>query len=99
GVMIFLAGARASYLISIVLFSLPVMWVLVMGTEYRRRRWLAFLDPWTDTQNTSYQIVQSFAAFHQGGLFGTGLGNGKEKLYYLPEVHTDFIGSVLGEEL
>ena len=99
GVLIYLAGARISYLIGIVLWALPVMWALIMGTEYRKRRLLAFLDPWNDPRNTSYQIVQSFTAFSQGGLFGTGLGNSKEKLYYLPEVHTDFIGSVLGEEL
>jgi cell division protein FtsW len=99
GVLIYLAGARASYLISIVLFSLPVVWGLVMGKEYRRRRLLAFLDPWSDMQNTSYQIVQSFTAFSQGRIFGSGLGNGQEKLYYLPEVHTDFIGAVIGEEL
>lgn len=99
GVLIFLAGARVSYLISIVLFSLPLVWALIMGKDYRRRRLLAFLDPWSDMQNTSYQIVQSFTAFSQGGLMGTGLGNGKEKLYYLPEVHTDFIGAVVGEEL
>jgi cell division protein FtsW len=99
GVMVFLAGARISYLISVVLFSLPLVWALVMGKEYRRRRLMAFLDPWADMQNTSYQIVQSFTAFSQGGLWGSGLGNSREKLYYLPEVHTDFIGSVIGEEL
>lgn len=99
GVLLFLAGARVSYLLAIVLWSLPVMWALIMGSDYRRKRLMSFLDPWADPQNTSYQILQSFTAFYSGGIFGTGLGNSKEKLYYLPEVHTDFIGAVLGEEL
>lgn len=99
GVLMFLAGARISYLLAIVLWSLPVLWALVMGSDYRRKRLLAFLDPWSDPQHTSYQILQSFTAFYSGGIFGTGLGNSKEKLYYLPEVHTDFIGAVVGEEL
>jgi cell division protein FtsW len=99
GVLMFLAGCRISYLLATVLWSLPILFVLIMGVEYRRKRLMAFLDPWSDPQHTSYQIIQSFTAFFQGGLTGTGLGNSKEKLYYLPEVHTDFIGSVLGEEL
>jgi len=99
GAMIFLAGARMAYLIGIILWSLPVVWALIMGVEYRRKRLMSFLDPWSDPQHTSYQILQSFTAFYQGGLWGTGLGNSQEKLYYLPEVHTDFIGSVVGEEL
>jgi len=70
-----------------------------MGASYRKRRLLAFLDPWADPQNTSYQIVQSFTAFFSGGAWGQGLGNGQEKLHYLPEVHTDFIAAVVGEEL
>jgi cell division protein FtsW len=99
GVLIFLAGARISYLIAVIVWSLPVLFVLIMGVDYRRKRLMTFLDPWSDPQHTSYQIIQSFTAFFQGGISGTGLGNSKEKLYYLPEVHTDFIGSVLGEEL
>jgi len=99
GVLLYLSGAKTTHIISIVLFSLPLIYALVMGKEYRRRRLLAFLDPWSDMKNTSYQIVQSFTAFSQGGWFGTGLGNSQEKLYYLPEVHTDFIGAVIAEEL
>lgn len=99
GTMIFLAGAKISYLLGIVLWSIPLMWALIMGAGYRRARLMAFLDPWSDPQNTSYQILQSFTAFYSGGLFGTGLGNSHEKLYYLPEVHTDFIAAVVGEEL
>ena len=99
GVMIFLAGGRIAYLIGSVLVLAPVALSLVMGASYRKRRLLAFLDPWADPQNTSYQIVQSFTAFFSGGAWGQGLGNGQEKLHYLPEVHTDFIAAVVGEEL
>ncbi|NCN26642.1 putative lipid II flippase FtsW [bacterium] len=97
--MLFLAGARVSYLAVFIVGSLPVLYFLIMGAEYRKRRMLAFLDPWHDPQNTSYQIVQSFTGFFKGGLWGQGLGNSQEKLYFLPEVHTDFIGSVVAEEL
>lgn len=97
--LLFLAGARVSYLVWGVVLAIPPLWWLVMGEAYRRKRMMTFLDPWHDPQNTSYQIIQSFTAFFSGGLWGNGLGNGKEKLYYLPEVHTDFIGAVVGEEL
>jgi len=99
GMLLFLAGARISYLLSAVLLLLPVAWTLIMGAEYRKRRLLSFLNPWLDPQHTSYQIIQSFTAFFSGGLWGRGLGNSQEKLYYLPEIHTDFIGSLIAEEL
>jgi cell division protein FtsW len=60
---------------------------------------MAFLDPWQDPTNSGFQIIQSLIAFGTGGLFGNGLGEGKQKLFYLPEAHTDFIFSVVGEEL
>lgn len=99
GIMVFLAGGRISYLLGSVLLCAPAVWFLIVGEGYRKRRLLAFLDPWADPHNTSYQIVQSFTAFFSGGLWGQGLGNGREKLHYLPEVHTDFIVAVVGEEL
>jgi len=99
GLLIFLAGAPIMYLGGVVLASLPAIYFLIVGKEYRMRRLTAFLNPWNDPSNTSYQIVQSFTAFFSGGLWGRGLGNSQEKLYYLPEVHTDFIGAVLGEEV
>ncbi len=99
GIMIFLAGGRVAYLLGSVLVMAPIAWHLIMGADYRKRRLLSFLDPWADPQNTSYQIVQSFTAFFSGGAWGQGLGNGQEKLHYLPEVHTDFIAAVVGEEL
>jgi len=60
---------------------------------------MAFLDPWKDPANSGFQIIQSYLAFGLGGAFGLGLGNGRQKLFYLPEAHTDFIFSVVGEEL
>jgi cell division protein FtsW len=97
--MIFLAGGRIGYLAGLVLAAAPIVFAVMTGEEYRRRRILAFLNPWDDPQNTSYQIVQSFTAFFSGGMWGRGLGNSQEKIHYLPEVHTDFIGAIVGEEL
>jgi cell division protein FtsW len=71
----------------------------VWHVDYRRRRILAFLDPWQDPTDAGFQIIQSLIAFGTGGLIGNGLGEGKQKLFYLPEAHTDFIFSVVGEEL
>jgi cell division protein FtsW len=70
-----------------------------MNVDYRRRRILAFLNPWEDPTNTGFQIIQSWIAFGSGGWIGKGLGEGKQKLFFLPEAHTDFIFSVIGEEL
>ena len=60
---------------------------------------MAFLNPWEDPSNTGFQIIQSWIAFGSGGAFGQGLGESRQKLFYLPEAHTDFIFSVIGEEL
>jgi cell division protein FtsW len=97
--MLMVAGARLSYLISVGLLALPVLYVAIMQVDYRRRRIMAFLDPWDDPYNTGFQIIQSWTAFGMGGTFGQGLGEGRQKLFYLPEAHTDFILSVIGEEL
>jgi len=98
-IMLFAAGTRLVYITSIVLISMPFIYFLVMNVAYRKRRILAFLDPWQDPQNSGFQIIQSWLALGTGGLFGQGLGEGKQKLFYLPEAHTDFILSVVGEEL
>ncbi len=71
----------------------------IASNPYALRRVLGFIDPWKDAQGAGFQLVQSFVAFNQGGLFGVGLGNGKQKLFYLPEAHTDFILSLVAEEL
>lgn len=98
-VMLLVAGTRLSYLASVVILALPFLYFAVMNVDYRRKRILAFLDPWQDPTNSGFQIIQSWIAFGTGGWFGTGLGEGKQKLFFLPEAHTDFIFSVVGEEL
>lgn len=92
-------GARLSHLMATVLMSLPFLYAAIVGAAYRRRRILAFLDPWSDPRDSGFQIIQSLIAFGNGGLRGLGLGEGRQKLFYLPEPHTDFIFSVIGEEL
>lgn len=98
-VMLLVAGTRMSYLISVGILAIPFLYFAVMNVDYRRKRVLAFLNPWEDPTNSGFQIIQSWIAFGTGGLWGNGLGEGKQKLFYLPEAHTDFIFSVLGEEL
>ncbi len=72
---------------------------LMLNSTYRMRRLLAFIDPFKDAQGTGYQLVQSFYALAEGSYLGVGMGNGRQKLLYLPEAHNDFIVSVIGEEL
>ncbi len=98
-VMLLMAGTRMTYLFSVVLLALPFLYFGIMNVDYRRRRIMAFLNPWEDPTDTGFQIIQSWIAFGTGGMFGNGLGEGKQKLFYLPEAHTDFIFSVVGEEL
>jgi len=98
-IMLLAAGTRLSYLVSVVILAVPFLYFAVMNVAYRRKRILAFLDPWKDPTNTGFQIIQSWIAFGTGGLFGKGLGEGQQKLFFLPEAHTDFIFSVVGEEL
>lgn len=97
--MMYVGGARFSFLLSEFLLALPALYVLVASEGYRRRRILAFLNPWNYEKEAGFQIIQSYVAFHSGKLFGQGLGEGKQKLFYLPEAHTDFIFSVIGEEM
>lgn len=94
-----IAGIRYSYLFYSFLMILPFLYVTVSTVSYRKRRILAFLDPWGDPLDSGFQIVQSFLALGRGGFFGLGLGQSRQKLFYLPEPHTDFIFAVIGEEL
>jgi cell division protein FtsW len=71
----------------------------VLAKPYRRKRILAFFHPWEDPRGVGFQIIQSFLALGSGGIFGVGLGKSQQKLFYLPESHTDFIFSIIGEEL
>jgi len=98
-VMVFAAGVDYRYVIGALLVAIPGVYVLVMGTSYRRQRVLTFLDPWRDPLGAGFQIIQSLIAVGTGGVWGKGLMNGVQKLFYLPEPHTDFIYSVIAEEL
>ncbi len=97
--MLFAAGLRVSHLVTAGLVLLPTAAGLVFSSSYRRRRFLAFLDPWSVQSTEGFQIIQSLLAIGSGGVFGKGLMGGIQKLYYLPEAHTDFIFSVIAEEL
>ena len=97
--MIFIAGAPLRLLVGVGLVSAPVIAFRVVGKEFRLQRIRAFLDPWKEYDGPGFQLVQSFLAFGDGGVLGTGLGGGKSKLLFLPESHTDFILAVVGEEL
>ncbi len=96
--MLFLSGIRLRYLFSLGLVAIPVL-IKLISEPYRWKRVVAFLDPWKDPQGSGFQLTQSFIAFGSGGLQGVGLGESKQKLSFLPEVHTDFIFSLIGEEL
>jgi cell division protein FtsW len=98
-ILLFVAGLSYRYAAGTVLLLLPPLFCLVYFFEYRMRRILAFLDPWKDPQGTGFQVIQSLIAVGTGGLTGLGLMEGKQKLFYLPEPHTDFIFAVIGEEL
>ncbi|MCX5680749.1 MAG: putative lipid II flippase FtsW [Candidatus Omnitrophica bacterium] len=98
-IMLFVAGARLLHLSTFILMTLPVIYFLVSRVAYRMRRIQAFLDPWKDQQGVGFQLVQSQIALGSGGIFGVGLGKSVQKLYYLPAAHTDFILSIIGEEL
>jgi len=97
--LLFIAGISLRYWLGALSFAGIAGGFLIFGTAYRRARWLAFLDPWSDPAGKGFQVLQSLVGLQQGGIWGVGLGNGKEKLFYLPEAHNDFIFSVIGEEL
>jgi len=97
--VLFVGGVKSWQLFSLMTFSSLIIWQLILRADYRMQRWVAFLNPWDDPQGIGFQIIHSFMAFGSGGLFGSGLGNGKQKLFYLPEPHTDFALSIAGEEL
>ena len=96
--MLFIGGVRIVYLLSSLALLLPIGYFFMINAEYRVRRWLSFMDPWQYKAGEGYQIVHSLMAFGTGGIWGSGIGKGYQKLFYLPEPHTDFIFSVIGEE-
>jgi cell division protein FtsW len=97
--MLFVAGANLWQFFGIVALALPVVGAAIVVAPYRLQRFLAFLHPQADPQGAGYHIIQSLYALGSGGLFGTGLGQGALKYFYLPEQHTDFIFAIVGEEL
>lgn len=97
--MLFAAGLRVAYFVYGALAAIPILYLLVFQVGYRQRRVMAFLDPYSDPLGKGFQIIQSFIAVGTGGIDGMGLMEGRQKLFYLPEPHTDFIFAVIGEEL
>lgn len=98
-IMLFVGGVRITHLLLSLIFILPAAYISMISAEYRIRRIISFLDPWQYPSDEGYQIIHSLMAFGTGGFWGTGIGKGYQKLFYLPEPHTDFIFSVIGEEL
>jgi cell division protein FtsW len=97
--MVFVAGVRLRYLSVAAIVGTAVGTGLIMSADYRRIRFLSFLHPWEDARNTGYQLAQSLIALGSGGWTGVGLGASRQKWQYVPNAHTDFIFSILGEEL
>ncbi len=98
-VMLFVAGVRVRHLMGGAVLFLPFIFQVGISAPYRLLRLKGFLDPWGDPQNSGFHIIQSLIAFGCGGMWGVGIGKGIQKLFYLPQPHTDFIFSVVGEEL
>ena len=97
--LLYLAGSPVRYLGWALAPALPLLALAIYLAPYRLRRITAFWDPWADPRGSGFQIIQSWLAFGNGGLFGQGIGASRQKLFYLPEAHTDFIFAVVGEEL
>ncbi|MEP5764444.1 MAG: putative lipid II flippase FtsW [Halieaceae bacterium] len=96
--MLFLAGVRLWHFLLVVLGSVLALAILLVSEPYRLQRLTAYTDPWADQFNSGYQLTQSLIAFGRGEWFGVGLGNSVQKLFYLPEAHTDFVFSIWAEE-
>ncbi len=98
-VLLFAAGTKLSYLVGSMLMALPFAYHAIASSPYRLKRITAFLDPWANRQGSGYQVAESLMSIGSGGITGLGLGDGRQKLFFLPEAHTDFIFSIIGEEL
>jgi cell division protein FtsW len=97
-ILLFIGGVHLGQLAVLLGFMIPVVFYMISHTAYRLNRWWAFLNPWEDPHGFGFQIIHSFLAFGSGGLAGVGLGNSKQKLFYLPEPHTDFVAAIIAEE-
>jgi len=98
-VMLFAAGAKLSYLVGSVLVAIPFAYHAITSSPYRYQRVMSFLDPWANRQGAGYQVAESLMSVGSGGLWGLGLGEGRQKLFFLPEAHSDFVFAIVGEEL
>jgi cell division protein FtsW len=98
-VLLFVAGTRLSYILAVLLMAAVGAWQLVVNSEYRMKRIMAFLDPWSHQDTIGYQVVESLIAIGSGRVSGEGLGNGMGKLGFVPALETDFIGTAIAEEL
>lgn len=96
--MLFLAGVRLAHFLFVVLGSLCAIVLMALMSPYRMQRLITFMDPWPHQFDSGYQLVQSLIAFGRGEWFGLGLGRSVQKLFYLPEAHTDFVFAIIGEE-
>jgi len=97
--MMFVAGVKITHLLSPSPLLIPILYFWVYKVDYRWARVMSFRNPWGDPNDTGYQIINSLKAFGSGGIFGKGIALGMQKMHYLPEPHTDFIFSIIGEEL
>ncbi|MEJ2655655.1 MAG: putative lipid II flippase FtsW [Desulfobacterales bacterium] len=98
-IMLFVGGVRISYLLGSMVMVIPAVYYMMASADYRIERIMSFMNPWQFSGDKGYQVVHSLLAFGTGGIWGAGIGKGYQKLFYLPEPHTDFIFSVIGEEL
>ena len=99
GVLLFVAGLDLRWIAATIIFAAPAFYLLVFRVKYRRDRILAFMNPWEEPLGRGFQIIQSLLSVASGGIAGLGFMEGRQKLFYLPEAHTDFIFAVIGEEL
>ncbi|MEO6952041.1 MAG: putative lipid II flippase FtsW [Polyangia bacterium] len=97
--LLFVAGAKVSYIVVAFLAAAPIVYQAIVGTPFRMRRMLAFIDPWHYRYDVGYQVTESLISVGSGGIHGLGLGDGRQKLFFLPEAHTDYIAAIIGEEL
>jgi cell division protein FtsW len=98
-VVLFVAGLRVKHILAFAAAAVPTVVLVILTTQYRVSRLEGFLDPWRHARGKGYQVIQSLIALGSGGLLGKGLGGSTQKLFYLPQPHTDFVYAILGEEL
>jgi len=97
--LIFISGAKFSYLLGLGLTGVSAVFAFIFSASYRRQRLFSFFNPWLDPRKSGFHIIQSLLAFGSGGIRGMGLGKSRQKFFYLPAAHTDFIFAIIGEEL